>query len=334
MKKLKKIYIVTGAFGHLGINIVKMLLEKCEKVIAFDLNIRKKYFKDNNLTIVKGNICIKDDVRKLFNNLDNYDVIVIHCAGIVSIASKYDKRVYDVNVSGTKNIVDICLDKNVYKLIYVSSVHAIPEGKKGSIISEIKNFDENNVIGLYAKTKAIATNYVIKGTKKGLNASIVHPSGIIGPYDYNIGHTTRLIMDYVNHHLTAAINGGYDFVDVRDVSEAIIKCVSKGKRGQCYILSNRYITVKELLDELHEITGVKKIKTFLPMWFIRPMAVFAELYYKIRKTKPLFTSYSLYTLNSNSNFSFEKAKKELDFNPRDLSETLKDTCTWLKEINK
>lgn len=328
---MKRIFVVTGAFGHLGINLLKILLKNNNKVVAFDLKPKEKYFNDDNLTIIKGNTCSIDDVNNLFIGLNNYEIIVVHCAAIVSIASKYNQKVYDVNVNGTKNIVDACLKYNVSKLIHISSVHAIPTTSKNDSIIEINNFDPDKVVGLYAKTKAIATKYVLDATKKGLNACVLHPSGIIGEFDYNIGHTTRLIIDYINHDLTAAINGGYDFVDVLDVCEAIINCIDKGKSGECYILSNKYFTIKDILEILHNLTNQKRIKVYLPMWFIKPLAPIAEFYYKLKKTKPLFTSYSLYTLNSPSNFSNEKAKKNLDYCPRPLEETLKRTYEWLKK---
>lgn len=141
---------------------------------------------------------------------------------------------------------------------------------------------------------------------------------------------TQLIIDYVNHHLTAAVNGGYDFVDVRDVVDCIIACLNSSKIGECYICSNSYYTVKDILYLLHEITSQKEIKTVLPMWFAKLTAPLSELYYKILKKPPLYTSYSLYTLQSNANFSHEKATRELNYHPRDMKKTLEDTVDYLK----
>src|SRR5574344_575845 len=98
---MKIIYIVTGAFGHLGVNLINELVKKGNQIIAFDLNINKKLFKNNKLvTTIKGDIFNIDDLNSLFSSLNNYKIIVIHCAAIVSIASKYDQKVYDVNVGG------------------------------------------------------------------------------------------------------------------------------------------------------------------------------------------------------------------------------------------
>lgn len=95
---------------------------------------------------------------------------------------------------------------------------------------------------------------------KNLDACIVHPSGIIGPNDFGRSHLTQLIIDFCNHRLTACVKGGYDFVDVRDVADGIIRACEVGKAGNCYILSNRYFTIKEVLDTVSEVKGIKKIK--------------------------------------------------------------------------
>ena len=145
--------------------------------------------------IYEGDVCNEESLEPLFATQDGEELIVIHCAGIVSIASGYHKIVYDVNVSGTRNVVDCCIKHHVKKLVYVSSVHAIPEKPKGEIITEISHFDPGQVVGLYAKTKSEATQIVLNAAAEGLDASVVHPSGICGPYDYGRGHITQLFKD-------------------------------------------------------------------------------------------------------------------------------------------
>jgi len=213
----------------------------------------------------------------------------------------------------------------------VSSVHAIPELTKGRTICEIDRFDPDKVKGFYAKTKAAATDIVLRAAKDGLDAVVVHPSGIMGPNDFALGYSTQLVLEYLSGGLVAGIKGGYDFVDVRDVAAGIISAAKRGRRGECYILSNTFISVRRMLDTLSDVSGMKKIKTMLPLWFIRPLAPLAELYYKILHKKPLFTGYSIYTLQSNANFSHEKATRELGYSTRDLRETLSDTVAFLKD---
>ena len=329
---MEKIYLVTGANGHLGSTIINLLLKEKKNIRAFVLENDVLHL-DKKVEIIKGNITDKKSIYPLFKDLENKEVIVIHCAGIVTIASKFDQKVYDVNVVGTKNIADVALEYKVKKFIHVSSVHAILE-EKNKTIKEVDKFYPDKVEGLYAKTKAEASNYILDMSKKGLNAIVVHPSGIIGPGNYGKGHLSQLIIDYLNNRLTAIVKGGYDFVDVRDVADGILKAIEKGRVGECYILSNRYFEIKEIINLLHEVTNHKPIKTILPNWFAKLTAPIAELYYKILKQPPLYTSYSIYTLSTNSHFSHEKATKELDYNPRDMKETLKDTVDWLKKIGR
>ena len=236
-----------------------------------------------------------------------------------------------MNVNGTKNIIDKVLEKNA-KLVYVNSVHAITEKPNNELMTEINHFEPERVTGQYAKTKAEIANYVLKTVKeKNLNACVIHPSGIIGPNDFGNSHLTQLIIDFATGRLKACVKGGYDFVDVRDVADGIINACEKGRKGECYILSNRYVEIKELLDTISEVMHIKKIKTILPMWIAKLTAPLSEMYYAILKEAPLYTKYSLYTLQSNSHFSNEKAKKELGYKNRELKETIKDTTAWLKE---
>jgi dihydroflavonol-4-reductase len=335
---MKRKYLVTGAAGHLGNTLVNMLFNEGSDVRALVLKSDEAAVQiPDSVEVFTGDVRDKDSLRAFFergsDDLET-EYIVIHTAGIVTIATKFKQIVHDVNVTGTRNIVDLCLEYKADKLIYVSSVHAIPELAEHHVITEISEFDPAKVVGLYARTKAEATAIVLDACKRGLYVSVVHPSGICGPYDYGNGHTTQLLVDFYKGSLTAGIKGGYDFVDVRDVAQGIISCCDKGGNMECYILSNRYFSVEDLFKVFHEVTGRKKITTILPMWFAKGTARLSELYYKILSRTPLYTLYSLYTLSSNSNFSHEKAERELGYTVRPFTETVLDTVDWLKTQNR
>ena len=329
---MKKVYVITGANGFLGNNIVRKLeKEKDIEIRALVLPNDSIISLDGlNCKIYYGDVTIKESLNDIFEIEDDVELYVIHCAAIVYIKSKYNPMVYEVNVNGTKNVIEKVLQKNA-KLVYVSSVHAITEKPNNEVITEIKDFDPDKVEGEYAKTKAETARYVLKMVEeKNLNACIVHPSGIIGPNDFGNSHLTQLITDFASGKLKACVKGGYDFVDVRDVVDGIVSACYNGKKGECYILSNRYVEIKELLDMISEVRNTKLIKSVLPMWFAKLTAPLSEIYYAILKQPPLYTKYSLYTLNSNSNFSNLKAKKELGYKNRELKETIEDTVAWLK----
>ncbi len=331
---MTKLYIITGANGHLGNSIIRMLVNQNViirgLILPFDSD---KMLKKLGVEVYRGDVRKISTLEPLFDtseiNDDQIEIHVIHTAGIVSIVAKKLPILEAVNVNGTKNIADLALKYKVHRFVYISSVHAIEELEEPMIITEVNYFNPDFVHGAYAKTKAIATQYVLDRVPEGLNAIVVHPSGIIGPYDYGKAHMTMMIEDYLNGYLTSRINGAYDFVDVRDVAKGSVQATITGRVGECYILSGHHINLKELFDNLKLLSGKKLKINVLPMWFAKITAPFAEIFYKLRKLPPIYTSYSLYTLKTNSNFSHDKANAELLYNPRSLNETLYDTMKWL-----
>ncbi len=327
------LYIVTGASGHLGNNLVRLLKMNKEDVRVLVLpNENSDILNNLGVDIVYGNVLNKDSLYALFDlSKSTYtydDVIVIHTAGIISISSRKDQFMEKVNVLGTKNMLDLSMAYNIKQFIYISSVHAIPEKPNHELITEVTEFDPALVKGSYAKTKAIASNLVMDAYKQGFPITIVHPSGIIGPYDYKKGYMTQMIMMYLNKELSTRIEGQYDFVDVRDVSEGIYKLASNYHLGT-YILSGHLISLKKLFLILKTLSGRKRKTAVVSSWFVKIFIPLFSLIGRIYKKPPLFTNYSLYTLKSNSNFSHQKASFTINYHPRPIDETIKDTALWL-----
>ena len=317
--------LVTGATGHIGNVLVKKLLKENFDITVLVLpNENLEPIRNLNVKIVYGDI--RD--KKILESLIDADTVVFHLAGLINISVNNFDLIYDINVNGTKNIVDVCVEKNAKKLIYTSSVHTIyPE--KNKILTEPTEFDENIIEGDYAKTKTIATKYVFDACRnKGLKAVVTYPSGVIGPYDYKLSELGQVIIDYINKKLLAYVKGGYNFVDVRDVANGIIKAYKKGKIGEGYILSGKYVYLKELFNIINKKIGRKHRPPLLAIGFVRLFARACENYYIKRNKKPLFTLYSLYTLTSNGNFSHEKATKELGYTTTSIEKTLFDTIDW------
>ncbi len=338
MRENNSVYIVTGAAGHLGSYVVKELLARGEEVRA--LVLPKEHVPPfvvvnrHNLREYEGNVCKPETLLPLFNNFEGKDLYVIHCAGIVAITKKADKKIRAVNVFGTSNIIAACKENHVKRLLYVSSVHAIPGLPRGEITKEITHFDPDNVMGYYDKTKAEATQLVLDAAKEGLDALVVHPSGIIGPNGLPTGNMAQLITLYLNKKLPVAIKGGFDFVDVRDVARGIVQACRKGRKGECYILSNRYVELEELFTLLAEISGRKKIRVYIPLWVAKAFAPLAELHYKATHQTPVFTGYSIYTVSQGTAFSHQKATEEFGYQTRPLKESLTDIAAWIKESRR
>lgn len=169
---------------------------------------------------------------------------------------------------------------------------------------------------------------------QGLNATLIFPTGLCGPFDDAIGYMSQLLIDCAKNRLPAGIEGGFDFVDVRDVAKGVVSACEKGAGGEGYILGNRYVPVREILQLVHEQTGARLIKHMFPLWTAYLLVPLFGIYYKMKKQPPLFTRYSLHTLKSNSDFSSKKAGRELGYTVRPFQETVSDALKWLKAEGK
>lgn len=324
-------YLVTGATGFLGLTVVRMLAARGERVTALVLKGDASAARlPADVRVSYGNVADRDSLADFFSSCDE-QTCVIHCAGMISIRTTPGKRLRAINVTGTANIVALCQAHRAGKLIYVSSVHAIPEAKKGAVMAETTAFSPQAVSGPYAKTKAEATALVLAAAKNGLNACVVHPSGIVGPEDYNLGSISSMIISYCRGRLPLGVEGGYDFVDVRDVASGILACCEKGVPGECYILSSEYVSIRTLLGRLQAESRGKRVLAFVPTVLAKILSPFAEVFSLLRREKPCFTPYSVAVLASNGHFSHAKATHDLGYSPRKFADTLRDTFRWLRE---
>lgn len=322
-------YLVTGATGFLGRAVAEELVRRKAQVHA--LVLHDDPYTDllpKEVRTVIGDVCDKSSLSDFFADADSR-TCVIHCAGIVSVASRPGPGLYQVNVGGTWKVLRQCMEHDVGKMVYISSVHAIPEKPKGCIISEDCEFSPGLVDGDYAKSKAAATELVFDAAERGLNASIVFPSGIIGPGDLQGGSFTSMAKSFLSGKLPFAVRGGYDFVDVRDVARGILACSESGEPGKGYILSGCYVTIRRMLQLVGKAAKLKYRSICLPLGLARLAAPYYERR-SLRERKPLFfTPYSVSVLASNGQFSHAAASERFAYQPRPIEETLGDMTAWL-----
>ena len=324
---MEKTYLVTGACGHLGGTLVRLLERTGAQVRG--LRLPSEQARDRaHVTYYPGDVRDRDSLRPLFRGLADREVVVFHTAAIVDISGEVTPQMHDVNVNGTKNILALCREYGVKRLVYVSSVHAIPEKDGYAVLREVDSFSPQQVTGGYAKTKAEATQAVLDAAAQGLDAVVVHPSGILGPFDGTGNHLVQLVKEYAGGKLPACVKGGYDFVDVRDVAAGCLAAAEKGRSGQCYILSNRHYEVQEVLAMAKTLCHGRRLPV-LPMWMAQAAEPLLGWVARVKKQRPLYTKYSLYTLRSNDRFDHGKATAELGYRPRDLRQTVRDTLRWL-----
>ncbi len=334
MKTQNTLYLLTGAAGFLGSNICSQLIERGEKVRAFVLagDPAVKYIPEG-VEICEGDLTNAEDCDRFFDVPEGVDTICIHCASMVTVNPDYSEKLMAVNVGGTENIIAAAKNHDSFrKLVYVSSTGAIPELPKGQIIREVNQFvpyDDDKVVGWYSRSKAIATQKVLDASAEGMNACVVHPSGILGPNDHAISETTGTIIKIMNGEMPVGMGGSFNLSDVRDLAAGTIAAADKGRKGECYILGNKEVTLKEVAKMLHDASGCKQPLFYVPI----PMAyrLAASMEKKAKKTgeKPLMTSFAVYNLDRNNSYDYSKAERELGYHTRPYSETLTDEAVWL-----
>lgn len=331
------LYLVTGAAGFLGSTICRQLIERGDEVRAFVLpNDQSVKYLPEEVELWKGDICNMDDVKKFFEVPEGTETICLHIASIVTVSPDYNPLVMNVNVGGTKNIIRMCIKHDeCKKLVYCSSTGAIPEEKKGRKIKEVIYFDEDQVLGCYSRSKALATQAVLDAVKlEGLNACVVHPSGILGPEDFAVGETTKTIIDIINGEMPMGIDGSFNLCDVRDLAAGTIAAADKGRKGHCYILGNEEVSFKDFSKMLVKEAGCKPIKSFLPIGVANFIASILEKKAEKSGKAPLMTTFSVYNLARNNSFDSSKAKEELGYTTRSYEETIRDEVRWLKKVGK
>ncbi len=320
-------WLVTGATGHIGNVLVRELLARGEKVRALILpNESREPLKGLDVEMVEGDVLDLDSVFESLRGVKG----IFHLAGIISIMPGSNPTVRRVNVEGTKNILKAAKEKRIRKLVYTSSIHAIRRVETG-VIDENVPYDAENPYGEYDRSKAEATLEVLNAAHSGLDATVVCPTGVIGPYDFRGSMMGDVIRTAAEKKPTLYVDGAYDFVDVRDVAHGLIAAAEKGQRGESYILSGQRISVRYLLETVREITGGHFFQMKVPFNLAEFAARFTPWYYRTTRSTPRFTPYSLEVLKSNSHISHAKATRELGYRPRHLYESIADAAHWFLE---
>ena len=330
-----KSYYITGISGFLGRNLtIELLKQQDVEIIGFvlpsdkDLEFYKQY---PNITLVRGNILNRQDVDVFLNTPCKGDKYLLHVAGRISVYKRNDPLTTDINVEGTRNVIESCLNKNFKKVIYVSSVDALPRRKGNDPIYEPNHYDFNEVEGVYSKSKALANEIVLNAVKdNNLDACIVLPSVLMGPNDPFNSPINSAIKKFLDNKLPAITKGGYDIVDVRDVARGMLLAADKGKAGESYLLTGHNMSVKELIEIAGKVANKDPVSAIAPTFAIKLASPFIGMHARIHHKTPLFTAFAIDCLTQNSNYSYKKANEEFGYKPTAFDITMKDTIKWLQ----
>ena len=331
--------LVTGATGLVGMHILLDLLLKGEKVKAtFTKNSRlenvKKLFKFYNKESLFSEIewveMDIEDVIQVFDTVKGVDH-VYHSAAIVSFLKRDQSKMSNINIKGTANIVNACLENKVKKLGHVSSVAAI--GRKGNgDYSEENTWLESNDNSYYAISKNKAENEVWRGVQEGLQSVIINPGIIIGPSTWHRSSTA--LFKKINSGLSFYPTGLNGFVDVRDVSNSIIELMKSSFSSERYILVAENLTYESVFKRISKSLNVNP-PTYVATPRLMNMVWRIEYLISLVTGKnPKITKETAKTSSQNNFYSNEKIKKQIGYKFNSIENAIENTAKYILEFKQ
>lgn len=326
--------LITGANGLLGSATAKKFVEAGGfEVLALcragsDLTALKDI--TSKITIVEGDIL---DIASLEKALDNVDYVV-HSAAVVSYAPKDKNRMFKTNIEGTANVVNVCLMKGVKKLCHISSIAAL--GKPNvplklsagdTFIDEDQKWEDSPINSNYAKTKYLSELEVWRGKAEGLPVVIVNPSVILGESDWTKSSTQLFKYAYDEHRFYS--DGNMNYVDVKDVIEAIYQLTTSDIEGERFILNGGTVSYKEFFQKVALLFNKKP-----PVKKVSP--ILTEIIWRIEAVRSFFTGKApLITKETAKNslmkfvYKNEKIREAINFKFTGFDETIKRVSMFL-----
>jgi dihydroflavonol-4-reductase len=280
-----------------------------------------------DVDIMPGDVLNVDSLERAMHGVS----LVYHLAARISLSSGPDPETERVNLAGTQNVISAVLRSGTARLVYASSFYALRKPPDGALIDESQPFDALQCQGAYDRSKARASLAVQAAVADGLDAVIVCPTAVTGPYDYRGSETGRAIRLYMQPGLKFTVKGAYDFIDVRDAARGFILAAGQGRRGETYILSGDRLTVREVAQTIWQAAPGWHASLEVPLWLAYWVAGLTPFYAELTGTQPIFTRYSLDAIGSNSHFSHARASRELGFQPRPARQAVLDAARWLQQ---
>lgn len=320
----KKI-LVTGATGLVGTELVKQLLADGESVKAI-YHSSSFPFSHSGLNIIQCDIL---DVIALEDAMQGI-THVYHCAAIVSFAPKDKYRLLKLNIEGTANVINACIDAGVKKIIHVSSVAALGRMRKGETVTEQMNWTEETSNSIYGESKYLSELEVWRGIGEGLEAVIINPTIILGGDNWESGSSALFKNAY--NEFKWYTEGSSGFVDVRDVARAMILLMNGSITSQRFILNAENLPYKEIFSSIATCFGkkppFKKASPFMAGLIWRIKAIQS----KFSGEKHLLTKETARTAQAKVHFDNSKILKALpQFQFTKIKDTIAHTCAILKE---
>ncbi len=313
--------VVTGAAGYVGVNLIGVLRSRGWRVRTYDLEPLVG-IDTSGLEHTMGDVRDRDRLAGAFDGAD----VVFHLAARITLAS-VDPAAWDVNVVGPAAAAATALDAGVPRFVHCSSVHAYDLSRAHPRLNEHSPRSVAPERPVYDRSKAAGEAEVRKVVEAGLDATIVNPTGIIGPIDLGPSRANLVIDSAARGRLPVVVRGGFDWVDVRDVALALVAAADSGRTGENYLLPGHQATAMHLGRLAAALNGHLGPVAALPAHLAKWLAPTGERIGR-RFGSDVFTPASIGTLIEHPTVEGDKAARGLGHAPRPLEDTVRDLVRY------
>ncbi len=324
--------LVTGAAGLVGANLVRRLLEQGRDVCAL-VHEDRRALEGLDVQTLSADIRDLDALEHAMLGVE----VVYHLAGSISLEMDTQAQMMAINAGGTRNVVASCLKCGVRRLVYFSTIDALRQVTNDKPVDEsLPLIDTGLSVAELARTppydlsKAQAEREVIAGIARGLDAIILRPTAMLGPNDFKPSYQGQALIQLACGRIPALVDGGFDWVDVRDVVTGAIRAEQLAASGSRYMLSGRWHSIREVAQMVASYTGRVAPLVTIPMWLADAFAPLMLKLARFNGTHPIYTRVTLTVLRGNRKVSSALAARDLGYTARPLSETVHDTLTWFQ----
>jgi dihydroflavonol-4-reductase len=317
--------VITGISGFVGGNLARALLSRGNEVKGL-IHRDRRAVEGLDIQLVGGDLQDPRSLKRAFQGAD----VVYHLAASISLTGN-SPQMEALNVIGTRNVVEACLMCGVRRLVHCSSIHAFVQTPLNVPLDETRPLALARHHPAYDRSKAAGELEVLKGLEMGLDAIIVNPTGITGPFDFKPSYFGKAIIAMSLGKIPAFVTGGFDWVDVRDVVSGMIRAEQVAPTGTKYLLSGHWHTIEEIGRLVAKRTNSKSARITVPIWLAYLGLPVINILSRVNQNEALYTRFSLQTLKSNRHVSHDRATQDLGYQPRPFEETISDAVLWFIE---
>jgi dihydroflavonol-4-reductase len=323
---------VTGSTGLLGNNLVRLLVAQGHqvKVLVRSREKATRLFSDLSIPIVQGDM---HDVSGFAPELEGCDTL-FHTAAYFreyfQTGGHWD-LLEQINIKGTIALLNEAEKRGIHKVIYMSTLGLIGANLSGAPSDESSPPDPKLLSNLYFRSKLLAEEAIYGFLQEHtLAVVLILPAIMFGPADTGPTSSGRIVLAFLDRKIPGTIEGGIPLVDARDVAQAMIEAVAKGRSGERYIIGGHYCEMVDLFTTLEKVSGVPAPRRRVPYPVILAYAWLSEMNGRLTGRPVLLSREIIQIIRYQLQVVSEKAMRELEVHFRSVEETLRDEVKWYR----